>query len=187
METFVQRLENARPRHRIVVHHTTWVDQVMDESSARVVNHKDGGKSMWYEMVCEVITEASLERKNFRDYDVGDILVNRKKVANIYEHYDVSVVKRPMKMWKNFLEPLMFQITSVDASFSEFLKSVSDAYFVKYYDSTPNGFRWAILDFEAHTEDVLSQRFHAYRLFGEDANLHDAFVKCFNERRKKLK
>lgn len=110
MESFVRHLENARPGHHIVVNHTTWIDQVMDESSTRVVNHRGGGTSTWSEMVCEVVTEKSLRRKCFQHYKVGDILVNRKKVANIHEHYDVSVVKRPRRVQKNFLELFMFEI-----------------------------------------------------------------------------
>lgn len=73
---------------------------------------------------------------------------------------------------------------TVIQSFSTFLNGVSDAFFVQYYDSSPNGFRCAILDFEAHTSDKLDVRFHKYRLFGDDMTLHNNLLKCFNERRK---
>jgi len=98
METFVRRLKNARPGHDIQVRCTRWMHEVVDESSKRVVKHRTGGTTLWREMVCEVITEASLRRKCFKQYKVGDILVNRKKVANIHEDYKVSVVKRPPRV-----------------------------------------------------------------------------------------
>jgi hypothetical protein len=92
METLVRRLKNARPGHDIRVRRTRWVHQIEDLSSERVVRHRDGHTSRWAETVCEVITESSLRRKCFKQYRVGDILVNRKKVANIHEDYTVAVV-----------------------------------------------------------------------------------------------
>jgi hypothetical protein len=74
----------------------------------------------------------------------------------------------------------------MDKQFTKFLNGVSDAFFMKYYDSTPNGFRWALLDFEAHTTDTLNVRFHKYRLFGEDVGLHEKLVHSFHERRKNI-
>ena len=74
----------------------------------------------------------------------------------------------------------------MEEQFTKFLDGVSDAFFVKYYDSTPCGFRWAVLDFEAHTSDTLSVRFHTYRLFGQDTELHEKLVRCFDERRKNV-
>jgi hypothetical protein len=92
-----------------------WMDGVEDLSSKRVVRHRDGGTTLWREMVCEVITEASLRRKCFKQYKVGDILVNRKKVANIHEDYKVSVVKRPPRVRSNWIEPFMFEIKGMDS------------------------------------------------------------------------
>jgi len=66
---------------------------------------------------------------------------------------------------------MMTSPPDVVQSFSKFLDGVSDAFFSTYYKSTPHGFRWAILDFEAHTMDTLDVRFYTYRLFGEDATL----------------
>jgi len=78
------------------------------------------------------------------------------------------------------------RVDTMDEQFSKFLDGVSDAFFVKYYDSTPCGFRWAVLDFEAHTRDTVSHRFHYYRLFGEDPELHEKLVQRFDERRKNV-
>jgi len=91
METLVRRLKNTKPGHDIQVRHMRWMDGVEDLSSKRVVRHRDGSTSLKTEIVCEVVKESSLRRKCFKQYKVGDILVKRKKVANIYEDYKVSV------------------------------------------------------------------------------------------------
>jgi hypothetical protein len=98
METLVRRLKNTKPGHDIQVRRTRWMDGVEDLSSRRVVRHRDGGTSTWPEIVCEVVKEASLRRKCFKQYKVGDILVKRKKVANIYEDYEVVSVSGKFKI-----------------------------------------------------------------------------------------
>ena len=112
METLVRRLKAAQPRHDIRARHARWIDEIVDESSERVVRHRGGGTSVFTETVCEVITESSLRRKCFEHYKVGDILVNRVKVANIHEDYEVSVVRRPRGVHTN---PFMFEIRAVDS------------------------------------------------------------------------
>jgi hypothetical protein len=110
MDTLVKRLKEARPTHDIRVRCTRWMDEVVDESSKRLVKHRDGGTSEWGETVCEVMTASSLRRKCFRDYKVGDILVNRKKVANIHEDYKVLVIRRPERMRKYYTNAYMFDV-----------------------------------------------------------------------------
>lgn len=67
------------------------------------------------ETVCEVVKESSLRRKCFRQHKVGDILVKRKKVANIHEDYEVSVVRRPQRVRRHYLDQYMFEIRALDS------------------------------------------------------------------------
>jgi hypothetical protein len=115
METLVRRLKNTRPGHELRIRRTMWMDGIEDTSSKREVRHRDGGISLRTETVCEVVKESSLRRKCLKHYKIGDILVNRRKVANIHEDYDVSVVKRPERVRRNYLDPYMFQIRALDS------------------------------------------------------------------------
>jgi len=111
METLVQRLKSVHPTADIRVRACAWILEVANFSSPRIIYKRDGTRSTaFHETVCEVITEKSLRRKCFQHYKVGDILVNRQRVANMHENYEVVRERRPQKMQKYYAESHMFKI-----------------------------------------------------------------------------